>query len=48
MEKESYGGGIIGAIGGVLLALLAIFIGSTLSHAVAGHHEAPTGHSAEH
>ena len=48
MEKGSYGGGILGAVGGVLLALLAIFIGSSISRAVGGHHEASAAHSAEH
>jgi hypothetical protein len=47
MEKGSYAGGILGAVGGVLLALLAIFIGSSISRAVGGHHEA-AAHSAEH
>jgi hypothetical protein len=48
MDKGSYAGGILGAIGGVLLGLLAIFVGSTLSHAIAGHHEPQAGHSTEH
>ena len=46
MEKESSAGGILGAVGGVLLALLAIFIGSSLAHAI--HHEAAAEHSTEH
>lgn len=48
MENGSYGAGILGALGGVLLALLAIFVGSTISRAVGGHHEAPAAQSAEH
>ncbi len=47
MEKGSYAGGILGAVGGILLALLAIFIGSSISRAVGGHHEA-AAHSTEH
>lgn len=48
MENGSYGGGILGAVGGILLALLAIFVGSSISRAVGAHHEAPGAHSAEH
>ena len=48
MENGSYAGGILGAVGGVLLALLAIFIGSNIARAVGGHHEAAAAHSAEH
>ncbi len=47
MENGSYAGGILGAVGGILLALLAIFIGSSISHALGGHHEA-AAHSSEH
>jgi hypothetical protein len=48
MENGSYAGGILGAVGGVLLALLAIFIGSNIARAVGGHHEPAAAHSAEH
>jgi len=48
METGSYGGGILGALGGVLLALLAIFVGSSIARTVGTHHEAPAAHSGEH
>ena len=48
MENGSYAGGILGAVGGILLALLAIFIGSNIARAVGGHHEPSAAHSAEH
>ena len=48
MQNGSYGGGILGALGGVLLALLAAFVGSSIARAVGTHHEAPAAHSAEH
>ena len=48
METDSYGSGILGALGGVLLALLAIFVGSSIARAVGAHHEAPAAHSGEH
>jgi hypothetical protein len=48
MDKGSYAGGLLGAAGGILLALLAIFIGSSIARAVGGHHEASAAHSTEH
>jgi len=48
MQSGSYGSGILGALGGVLLAFLAIFVGSSIARAVGAHHEVGAAHSAEH
>ncbi len=48
MGQGSYGGGIVGGIGGVLLALLAIFIGSSVARSMGAHHDAPAAHGTEH
>ena len=48
MEQGSSGGGIVGALGGVLLALLAVFIGSSIARSLGTHHEAPAAHGTEH
>jgi hypothetical protein len=45
MEKGSHASGLLGAIGGICLALLAIFIGSGVARMLATPHEPPGAHS---
>ncbi len=44
MTKGSYASGLLGAIGGICLALLAIFIGSSVARMLSTHHEPPGAH----
>ncbi len=48
MAKGSYSMGLVGILAGVLVALQAIFIGSSSVRLTGGEHEAPAGHSEGH
>lgn len=47
MAKGSYTMGLLGGLVGVLVALLAIFIGASSVRLTGGGHEAPAAHHGE-
>lgn len=48
MAKGSAAYGILGALGGILLALLAILIGAASTRMSGNGQEAPSAHKSEH
>lgn len=44
MSQGSYAYGLLGAVGGIALALIAIFIGSSIARMVSAHHTPTEAH----